>query len=503
MRKLSKIAGILLLGMIFFHGCGEEKAAGPTLVVAQGADAKSLDPHATNDQPSAAVAIQIYNTLVEQDNDKNITPSLAESWTRPDARTTVFKLRRGVKFHNGEELKASDVKFTLERALESPQVNFIVETVSEIETPDDYTVVIRTEKPFAGILSHLSHNAVSILSEKAVKAAGAAYGEHPVGTGPFKFESWQSGDRIVLSANENYFAGPPAVKQLIFRNIPENAARAIALEAGEIGIAYGIDVTDKERLMANPKIDYYEGPSLSTTYVGFNARKAPLDDLRVRQAICSAIDIDPMIDAVFKAGAVKANSLIPPNVFGYSKTAKAWNRDVEKGKALLAEAGYPDGLKVSLWTNDNQQRRDIAVIMQAQLKDIGVDMTIEVVDWGAFLDLTGRGEHEMYILGWGTVTADADYGLAPLVHTDNMGGAGNRSFYSNPAVDNLLDEAKTETDEDKRAALYAKVQDIIQEEVPVYPIAYGNTSAAALKTVKGFTLRATGSHRLYGVSLAQ
>ncbi|MDR1835510.1 MAG: glutathione ABC transporter substrate-binding protein [Fusobacteriaceae bacterium] len=504
MKKIMKLAFCLLIGALFLTGCGKDAKRGAdkdALIVAQGADAKTLDPHATNDQPSSAVAIQIYNTLVEQDPDMKIIPSLAESWTQPDDTTTVFNLRRGVKFHNGEELKSSDVKFTLDRAMASPQVNFIVEVISEVETPDDYTVVVKTKQPFGALLNHLAHSAMSILSEKAVREAGEKYGQNPVGTGPYKFVSWQSGDRITLKANPDYFEGKPAVENVIFRNIPENQSRAIALETGEVDICYGIDVIDKERIKGNKDLVYLEGPSLSMTYIGFNVQKKPLDDVRIRQAVCYAIDADAIIEAVWKGAATKANSIIGPNVFGYNKDARLWTRDVEKAKALLAAAGYPDGFQVKIWLNDNQQRRDMAVIMQDQLKEAGIDMTIEMVEWAAFLDGTARGDHEMYVLGWVTVTGDADYGIYPLLHSSQHGGAGNRSFYTNPAVDELLDQAKGETDQEKRKALYAQVQDANQEQVPIFPVCYGYSSVGLRKNVKGFVLRATSHYKLYGITL--
>jgi peptide/nickel transport system substrate-binding protein len=500
MKKMMKCLGIFILTGICFLGCSKKEQRRDMLIVAQGADAKTLDPHATNDQPSAEIFAQIYNTLVDQDDELKIIPILAESYTQPDAYTTIFKLRKGVKFHNGEILKATDVKFTLERAKASPQVNFVVAMIKEIETPDDETVIVRTEKPFGALLSHLAHTAVSILNEKAVREAGEKYGQNPVGTGPYKFVSWQTGDRILLAANPDYYSGAPEIKNIVFRNIPENQARTIALETGEVDIAYGIDIVDKDRIKNNKNLQYQEGASFSFTYVGFNMKKKYLDDLRVRQAICYAIDVRSIIEAVWKSSVIQANSIIGPKVFGYNKDTPYWEQDLEKAKALLADAGLADGFKLKIWLNDNQQRQDIAVIMQDQLKKIGIDLVVEIVEWGAFLDGTARGDHELYILGWVTVTGDADYGLYPLLHTTNHGGAGNRSFYENPLVDQLLDEAKITIDQEVRKEIYAEIQDIVREEAPIYPIAYGNNSAGLRANIKGFRLRAANHHKLYGIT---
>jgi peptide/nickel transport system substrate-binding protein len=238
-----------LMFMLVFVGCGEEKdwANKDTLVVAQGADAKSLDPHASNDQPSSRVSAQIYDGLVGVDENMEIVPALAETWEHPNDTETIFHLRKGVKFHNGEELKASDVKFTIDRMLNSPTVNHIIEAVDRVEIIDDYTVKIVTKEPFGPLLHHLAHTASSILSEKAVTEAGKDYGQSPVGTGPYAFVKWDSGDKIQLKANPDYYLGAPKVENVIFRNITEGTNRAIGLETEEVDIAYDIEPIDRKR----------------------------------------------------------------------------------------------------------------------------------------------------------------------------------------------------------------------------------------------------------------
>ncbi|SJZ34676.1 peptide/nickel transport system substrate-binding protein [Cetobacterium ceti] len=492
-KKILNVLATLCLASVTSLSAGQNP-----LVIAQGADAKTLDPHATNDQPSSRVSSQIYDRLVEQDLNMNIVPGLAEKWEQEDDLTTVFYLRKDVKFHNGEKLKASDVKFTLDRMKASPQVSHIIGAIDKVEVVDDYTVKVITEKPFGALTSHLSHTATSIMNEKAVKAGGDNYGQSPVGTGPYKFDKWDAGDRIVLSANENYFKGEAPTKEVIFRNIPEGTNRTIGLETNEVDIAYDIEPIDKDMIKSHDKLDYVEEPSLSMSYIGFNTEKAPLNDVKVRQAIAHAIDTDTLIDVVYQGGAVKANSPIGPKVFGYNKNAKAYEYNPEKAKAMLKEAGYTKPIAIKLWTNDNPTRRDIATIVQDQLKQIGVDVTIETLEWGAYLDGTARGDHDMFILGWVSVTGDADYGLYPLFHSSAKGGAGNRSFYSNEEVDNLLDKGKNSVDVEERKEAYEKVQEIVQEEVPVYTIAYTSQNIAKQKGVEGFHMHPAGHHKVYG-----
>jgi len=510
MFQKMRVLLLSLVAIMLLAACGgskEEKGADApvrdTLIVAQGADAKSLDPHNTNDQPSSRVSAQIYDRLVEADLSMNIVPGLAESWEQPDDLTTVFTLRQGVKFHNGEELKASDVKFTLDRMVSSPTVHHIIQAVDSVNVVDDYTVEVKTKEPFGALLNHLSHTAASILNEKAVTESGDNYGQNPVGTGPYAFVKWDAGDKVTLVANDVYFKGAPTIKNVIFRNITEGTNRTIGLETGEVDIAYDIEPIDKGAIIDNSDLTLTEEPSLSMAYLGFNMKKEPFTNQKVREAISHAVKIDDIIEAVLMGAGVEANSPIGPMVFGHNPNVKAPTYDVEKAKALLAEAGFPNGFKTSIWTNDNPVRVQICQILQAQLKEIGIDMTIDIVEWGAYLDGTARGDHDMFILGWVSVTGDADYGLYALFHSSTQGGAGNRSFYGNPRVDELLDTAKSSTNPEERLELYGEIQELLQEELPVRTLYYQTQNAGMQNDVEGFNLHPAGHHKIYGVSIVK
>ena len=509
MKKKFGLLMTIILSVLFLVACGgsgdkKEAATGAntgkdTLVIGQGADAKSLDPHASNDNPSSNIRVQIYDRLMDLDENGVPQPMLAESWERPDDKTIIFHLRKGVKFHNGDEMKASDVKFSLERALASPEVSHILAGINGVEVIDDYTVKVTTEKPMAAILNNLSHITIAILSEKATKEAGDKFGQNPVGSGPYKFVSWQSGDRVTLEAFPEYWQGEAPVKNVVYRNIVEETNRTIGLETGELDIIYDIQGLDKNKLRDDERFVLIEGPQVSMTYLGFNMKKAPYDNPKVREAISYAIDQKPIIDTVFLGAGEAANSIIGPNVWGYYDVEK-YTQDIEKAKALLAEAGYPDGFKAKIWVNDNPVRRDTAVILQDQLKQIGIDLAIETVEWGAFLDGTARGDHEMFLLGWGTVTRDPDYGMYELISTATMGAAGNRSFYSNPTVDKLLEEGRTELDPEKRKAIYKEIQEIIRKDIPMYMIIYPLQNVVTQKNIKNFKLDPANAHRIYGVT---
>lgn len=494
------------LSLLFLIACGKSKneniaaSTRDTLFVANNADVKSLDPHASNDTPSARVRNEIYNRIAEFDENSNPRPSLAESWEQVDSTTTIIKLKKGVKFHNGEELKASDVKFTLDRMKNSPAVRYIIDMIDTVEVVDDYTVKITTTKPFAPLISHLTHNATSILNEKAVTEAKEAYAQHPIGTGPYKFISWTSGDRVVLEAFPEYFEGETPIKNLVFRTIVEEANRTIGLETGELDIIYDIVGLDKDKLKNDKNFNYMEKPGITLVYLGFNLNKPPFDNPKVREAISYAIDQNALIQTAYFGAGIKANSIIGPNIFSHYDVDK-YEYNVEKAKKLLEEAGYKDGFKTKIWIRDNSVYRDMAIILQDELKQIGIDLTVETLEWGAFLDGTARGEHEIFILTWSTVTRDPDYGIAALVSTKTHGGAGNRTFYSNPKVDELLEIGRSELNTEKRKEIYREIQEIIRKDVPMYMLLYPTVNAVTRKDIKNFNYTTPAFHTLYGVSI--
>lgn len=497
---------ILIVGLFTILSCGkkeEEVKGNKPLIVAQGADARTLDPQKAIDTPTVRVYNQIYDGLVKKDNDMNIVPGLAESWNKVDERRTIFNLRKGVKFHNGETLTAKDVKFTLDRMKNQPTVSFLISEIELVNVIDDYTVEIVTRNGFGPLLSHLSHPGAVILNEKAVTNSSERYDQNPVGTGPYILDKWLAGDRIFLKANPEYYLGKSAIENIVIKAIPEGTNRTIALETGEADIVYDVDPVDIDKIKSNNDLKFLYEQSLGNSYLGLNTQHKPFDDVRVRQAIAYAINVDDIIEVVYKNTAIPGSSPISPKIPGYNKDVKNYEYNVEKAKKLLAEAGYPNGFKTSIWINDNTSRKDIATILQDQFKTIGIDAAIETLEWGAYIDRTAAGEHDMYILGWVTVTGDPDYGLYPVFHTSAHGRAGNRSFYSNATVDRLLDEARISTDQEKRMDNYREIQRIIQEEIPSITMVYNNQNVATQKYVENFVLHPTGYFNLYNVNFSK
>ncbi|HSH36324.1 ABC transporter substrate-binding protein, partial [Schnuerera sp.] len=352
----------------------------------------------------------------------------------------------------------------------------------------------------APILSHLAHTAASILNEKAVTEAGDDYQNSPVGTGPFKFVKHDAGDKVTLERFDDYYKGPAKIKTIVFRNIPEGTNRTIGLETGEIDIAYEIEPIDMATVREHADLELVEEPSLSTSYIGFNMQKEPFNDIKVRKALNHAINVEEIIEVVLEGAGTKATGPINDKVFGYNQDLEGYEYDPEKAKELLADAGYPDGFTTSIWTNDNPVRVRIAELVQAHLKEVGVDAAIEIVEWGAYLERTAAGEHDMFILGWVTVTGDADYGLYALFHSSQHGGAGNRTFYTNSEVDDLLMTGRTSIDEDVRLDAYSKAQTLIVEEAPQLFLYFQTQNVGMRNNVEGFRLHPAGHHKLYNVS---
>ena len=459
---LKKILVVLASMILLFTGCGEKNGAKKVkeeLIIAQDGESKSLDIHQGNDGFSLRANRLIYSRLVEADENMQIHPGLAESWQQLDDKTMQFKLRKGIKFHNGDDFTAEDVKFSFERMMNSPRIAFVLPPIERIDVVDDYTVNIVTKTPFGPLLAHLSHPALGMVSKKLLTENPEALKEKPIGTGSYKFKEWIYGDKLVLEKNEDFYdKNKRGLKYIVFKNVVEASNRAIGLETGEIDIATPISSVDEENIKNNPKLQLLTKPSISYTYIGMNMTKAPLNDIRVRKAINYAIDKQAIIDVILNGNGKIATSPIAPGVFGFTDKTKNYEYNVEKAKELMKEAGYENGFTTSILVFSGEANTQTAEIVQAYLKEIGIDLKIEIVEVSAYWDMTERGVHNLFLGSRGVVTGDADYGLYAMYHSSAKGGAGNRDFYENEKVDELLDKAKTEIDPETRKKLYEEAQ---------------------------------------------
>lgn len=502
------VAAVLLCGIL--TGCGGNPDAGSqsgtsgdsgsaakdTLVVAIPDAPSYMDPQVQAAIATFRVTTQMFDRLVSLDNDMNLVPGLAESWDVVDDKTTVFHLRQGVKFHNGEEMTSEDVKYSLERCIASSGVNYNYLIIDTITCDDDYTVTITTKEPFNALLPRLTLDAASIIC-KSADTSPEEFNRHPVGAGPYKFVSWELGGDVVLEAFEDYYKGAPAVKRVIFRTIPEAINRAIGLETGEVDLAYDLGITDLESLAGNDKVTTLTTPSNTVWYLGMNVQKAPLDNVKVRQAIAYALNPQDYIDIVFSGEASLAhNTMLPAGVEGYAPDTVPYDYNVETAKALLAEAGYADGFATTLWCADSQVMRDSAVVIQEQLRQIGINAEVKTMEQGQYYSETGKGEQDLFIMS--KTSIDPDSMLRAMYHTEAFGLSGNRSFWATPETDEMMDKASTTTDKAEALELYKQIQTIVAENVPLVPIAIEHLNAGMQSNVKGFGLYPGKSHYIYG-----
>jgi peptide/nickel transport system substrate-binding protein len=481
-------------------GSGEYK---DTVVWAQGADVTSLDPHQGKETPAVEVTDQIFDTLTVVDAATGeLQPLIAESWDQNSDTSYTFHIRQGVKFHDGSEVKAEDVKFSLDRAINSAAVSYIVDFIDRVDVVDDYTVNVELKAPYAPALRNLSVPFAAIVPKAVVEADEEAFKLHPIGTGPYKFVEWKQGDSVTLERFDDYYAGPAETQKLVMKVIPEASQRTIALETGEVDLAYDLLPNDLEKVRSNSELQLFEAPSLTCYYISMNMNKAPYDDQKVRDAVNYAIDRQLIIDTIASGSGEPADAIIAPAVFGYFSPG-AYEYDPEKAKSLLAEAGYPNGFETSIWVNDNQTRVEVCQAVQAMLQDVGITCNIEVMEFGSFISRTSAGEHDMGYFGWVTSTTDADYTYYSLEHSSQQGAAGNRSFIADPEVDKLIETGRTSADESVRLKAYEDLAVKLKEVNNNAPIYYSTITAGAGAKVEGFVMDPIGYHKLDHVKVAK
>ena len=484
------------------------EAAETHLQVVQAMLPTNLDPTLANEVPMSRANYLIFQTLVYLDGGE-VVPGLATSWDFVDAETLVLQIREGVKFHDGSTLTAEDVVFTLNRAAEAPIVSAITGMIKEAAITGDYEVTLTTEFPFAPILLHLSHTANSIVSKAVLEAIGEdEHTLHPIGTGPFMFESQVAGDRYDLVRFEDFNSRVPglpegtlpSVERITFRVIPDPSVRTIELETGAAHIVLDVGATEVSRIRDHADLIMYEVPGFSlNSWIGFNMGKPPFDDIRVRQAIAYAIDIESIVDVAWAGLGMVGTSTIPTTVPGF-KAFPVIEQDIEKARELMAEAGYADGFETDIWLNEgNAMRADAATMIQAQLRALNIETTINIYEWATLLPGTQAGEHEMSIMGWTTATGDPDYGLYPLYHSDNIGGGDNRTFTDDPRVDELLEKGRQETDTILRMEIYAELQELLMEILPIIPLWQSAELHATRNNIHGFSVTPCGKQPLWNV----
>jgi peptide/nickel transport system substrate-binding protein len=361
-----------------------------------------------------------------------------------------------------------------------------IEKPEDITAPDKYTVRIVLKEPFAPFLDRTTEGSFSILNRKATEAAGENYARQPVGTGPYKFVQWNSGDRATVERNNDYWGVKPALERIVFRPIPDANTRLIDLESDGVQHILTVPPQEVERLRDEKRVQVQIEPSVNITYLAYHTQKEPFkDNVKLRQAISYAIDRQEILDTIFYGIGLAATSPLTPNSWAFNPNAPRYDFNPAEAKRLYAESGY-NGAPIELAVSEGTDTRQMAERIQAQLKEVlGLEVTIKVLEWGGFLSYLREGSHTMFILGWSGGT-DPDSILYPLFHTKNHGAAGNRAFYSNPRVDELLLRAQTLTNQAERRQLYLEAQELILQDAPWKTLRHGVNSAGLRPYVKDF-----------------
>jgi peptide/nickel transport system substrate-binding protein len=477
-------AALMLLVLLFLPGLAAGAPEGK-IVIAQGVDPTTLDPQWHEESPAYNVLLNVYDTLLFRDKDLKIIPWLAESWKLVNPTTWEFKIRKGVKFHNGEDVDADAVKFSLDRLrdpeLKSRQSGYF-KLVSSVDVVDRHTVRVLTSKPYPTLENQLALRG-HIMPPGHFRGKDKVFADrNPVGSGPYKFVRWVKDERIELEANPSWWGGAPKIKSIAFRPIPEHAVRVAALQAGEIDVAVNIPPHLVPIIDKHPKLYVSKAPSVRTIFIPIythqyeaNTNKlvgpveGPTRDKRVRQALLAAVNVDEIIKTVLEGNAIRVATPLTPKHFGFDPTFAPVKQDVDRARKLLTDAGFPQGLDLTLNSPDGRYLKDkeVAEAVAGQLTKAGIRTRVRTHEWTTYLTqyVYPHKGSPFYFIGWGNTTWDADGTLGALFRTSNP-----QTNYHNPDFDGMIDEAQTSVDPKRRQELYARAQRMVIDDGAVLPL---------------------------------
>jgi peptide/nickel transport system substrate-binding protein len=464
-----------------------------------------LDPLMTNSDNDYAVLSQIFNSLVRTGREGQPIPDLAISWSNPDDNTWVFRLRRGVRWHDGNdvflagqgrEVTAEDVKWTYERVLSpgtrSPFASAL-STVKEVTTQGPYQVRIVTKTPDPFLLDTIRLAGIAIVPKEAYEKLGpTGVARAPIGSGPFKFVRFVADDSLILARNDGCWKRPN-LDGAQFRIIPDSAAAIFSLEAGNIDLALQTPPEEYPRLKQNPRLTLYPSPLAYYRGLGFNVRRPPFDDVRVRRAIAAAVDIDAAVRNVFGEVAIRAYGQVPPTIVGHDPTLRdLWKFDQAAARRLLTEAGFAPGadgmlvkdgqrFAVDIKTLNESGRVKVVTIFATYLRQVGIDARVVPQETGTWINDLNRGNTGLFM----DYAYSGATGLFALFHSSNI-GTSNTHFYSGPETDRLLEEGSRTIDVRKREPIWKRAQRLIMQDVIVIPLYFERSHSASKRSLQGF-----------------
>ena len=500
--RVALIAGVIIALALTACSTGQRVDLGGgqgALIAAIAGEPDQLDPHKTSSYFSFQVLENVYDTLVEPDENLEMRPALAESWEiSPDQLTWTFHLRKGVTFHDGSPFTADDVVYSYRRIIDQQlPTAYRFSAVTAITAPDPATVKITVKQPTPNLLVNIGgFKGMAIVQRKNVESGAIA--THPIGTGPFAFQSAKSGDSITLTANKDHWAGPPSVPGVTFRFIPEASTALSALQAGEIDWTDSIPTQRVDDLKGDDSITLGVIPSNDYWYLTLNEARKPFNDVRVRRAIAYGIDRAAIVQAT-SYGTATANQLAIPQGSRWYTDYHGFTRDTGKAKDLLNQAGVKELTLDLMVTSEYPQTVTAAQIIADNLSPLGITVKIRTVDFATWLDDQNKGDFDMLMMGWlGNIDPDDFY-----YAQQHTGGKSNAQHYSNPTVDALLDAGRTETNPDARKEDYAKAATIIADDASYIFLYNPSVIQAWNKKLSGYEPRRDKAVRFRTARLAR
>lgn len=465
-------------------------------------DPRSLDPALSTDVPTGRVVAYLFDGLTRFTPNAAVEPALATRWDlSPDGRTYTFHLRQGVTFHDGTPFVARQVIQSWQRALDPATHGGRAEpllpikgarefaagtakSVAGLAAPDDSTLVVTLIEPLAIFTKLLAMPVASVVPGVVPQN----FGEHPVGTGPWKLVEWKHDDYVLFTRNLRYFGGPPRSDSLRARIIAEPSTAEAEFESGDVDVLEVPPGEVREWQDDESRKPLLEStPALELVYIGINTTRGPLADRRVRQAINAAVDVKTIIQRLISGRGTRAAGVVPPALGGYDGRRAPYAYDPARAKLLLAQAGYPNGIDVELWTSTTPIYLRIAETVQAYLNAVGIRTKIVQREAAAARAAARKGQADMILKDWYADYPDAENFLYPLLFSGNSGPGGNLSFYSNPLFDQIIATARREQDEARRNALYRQADSLAFSDAPMVFLYFYNELYAVQLWIHGFT----------------
>lgn len=505
-------------------GCGEEAQTRGTFSYAEKNDPPSLDPALAEETVGGNIDRYLFDGLIRYDSKTSeVQPAVAESWdTNEDATVFTFHLRNGVKFSDGSDVTAEDFVYSWTRALtretQSSMAQEIFQpvmgaaavasgqakSISGVEAVDSHTLKVTLERPMADFVSLLGHPVASPVLKKAVEDKTVNFAEQPTGDGPFMVKSWTHDDSIVLVKNPNYYGDAGSLDTVTVKIIPNSTTAIAELKAGNVDAVREIPAGQTESLKSDSSVKFFQGASDSVRYMAFDISKPPFDNIKVREAFAAAIDRDTIANKVLQGQESPADGLVPTSVPGHQTGALTINYDPEKAKSLLAEAGYPGGSglpPVTLNYSGAGTAADIAQAIQSQLKSVGIPVEINGVDPGVFNEQMGTNMFAFFLVRWQGDAPNLDSYLFPLFASENI-GATNVFQYNNPIVDQLLVDARSNTDASARTSIYNDAERKIIADWPAVPVTFGQQTMVYAPRVSSFVVTPLGDIALTDITVS-